>query len=697
MLSSGLYSDKIKAVLREIGCNAHDAHIVAGISDKPIEVKLPNGIDDQFWIKDFGPGLSYDEVMNLYTTYFASTKQDSNDFTGGFGLGSKSPFSYTDNFMIVACHGGKERTFTAHIGNDGSPKIAMMGERDTTETGIKISFSVPKSDFAEFQQKAQRVFQYFTPVPTILGGDDIVGIKIKKDYGRFVFLEDSNTTIRLKMGNVVYPIDPMRVMHANVIWRAFSGSRGLMFIVPIGTVNVAASREELQYDPKGIAAIVAEMQHAVKCVALELEQECAKVTDWKSRCAFGATYNMMNMGINISVDVFKSAGITNAESLYGMCTSRYLIHEETNHKDNVLVSLCDGHTQANGYRMNRNSLVANGNKIAIPFVPDMVIVAGVATNASRRIRHALQNGVYKNVLSVHQAPTKVATQAEIDAAVARLVKTTGPMPVVDLASLPAPPITRMTKAKLAKGQFPDGDVLLELGGAVVKASTIPAGLKQYVRTTAHTAWGRRRSHCYMADGSYVGEWAWTNIMGHLPILQKFIDIKAPVYIANAEYKRMHIEKNPEWEPYETYLKRVLLDKKNIAKLRKHIKGYAPPHHDSYSPLAYLIYTKKNHPDIYDKLVPSFRKHSIHKEIEKAYTASLNTIGASQMQDLVAAYRTMAGIVTKDLSEIPDLDKSESVVNTKLSTKFQNITSTIIRDVAEISTKACVVMLTEALS
>ena len=27
MLSSGLYSDKIGAVLREIGCNAHDAHI----------------------------------------------------------------------------------------------------------------------------------------------------------------------------------------------------------------------------------------------------------------------------------------------------------------------------------------------------------------------------------------------------------------------------------------------------------------------------------------------------------------------------------------------------------------------------------------------------------------------------------------------------------------------------------------------
>src|SRR3990167_10349443 len=90
MLSSGIYSDKITAILREIGCNAADAHIEAGIANKPFEVKIPNRIDPQFYIRDFGSGLSHDNVMTLYTTYFASTKQDSNDVTGGFGLGSKS-------------------------------------------------------------------------------------------------------------------------------------------------------------------------------------------------------------------------------------------------------------------------------------------------------------------------------------------------------------------------------------------------------------------------------------------------------------------------------------------------------------------------------------------------------------------------------------------------------------------------------
>ena len=87
ILSSGLYSDKVRAVLREIGCNAHDAHVAAGSPSRPFLVKLPNALDDRFYIQDWGPGLSHDEVMQLYTTYFASTKQDSNDYTGAFGLG----------------------------------------------------------------------------------------------------------------------------------------------------------------------------------------------------------------------------------------------------------------------------------------------------------------------------------------------------------------------------------------------------------------------------------------------------------------------------------------------------------------------------------------------------------------------------------------------------------------------------------
>ena len=40
ILSSTLYSDQRLAVAREVLCNAWDAHIRAGITDKPIEVTI---------------------------------------------------------------------------------------------------------------------------------------------------------------------------------------------------------------------------------------------------------------------------------------------------------------------------------------------------------------------------------------------------------------------------------------------------------------------------------------------------------------------------------------------------------------------------------------------------------------------------------------------------------------------------------
>ena len=92
ILSSGLYSNKPMAIVRELSANAADAHVLNGNQAVPFEIKLPNRLDSQFYLKDFGPGLSHDQVMRLYTTYFDSTKSESNDFIGGLGLGSKSPF-----------------------------------------------------------------------------------------------------------------------------------------------------------------------------------------------------------------------------------------------------------------------------------------------------------------------------------------------------------------------------------------------------------------------------------------------------------------------------------------------------------------------------------------------------------------------------------------------------------------------------
>ena len=57
MLSSGLYSDKIRAAIRELSTNAFDSHVDNGCPTRPFDVQLPTKLDPQFRLRDYGTGL----------------------------------------------------------------------------------------------------------------------------------------------------------------------------------------------------------------------------------------------------------------------------------------------------------------------------------------------------------------------------------------------------------------------------------------------------------------------------------------------------------------------------------------------------------------------------------------------------------------------------------------------------------------
>src|SRR5277367_3848978 len=65
VLSSGLYNDKIRAIIRELACNAWDAHVMAGKKEVPFDIHLPTDFEPVFRITDYGTGLSYDDIMTL--------------------------------------------------------------------------------------------------------------------------------------------------------------------------------------------------------------------------------------------------------------------------------------------------------------------------------------------------------------------------------------------------------------------------------------------------------------------------------------------------------------------------------------------------------------------------------------------------------------------------------------------------------
>ena len=141
VLSSTIYEDKIKAPIRELSTNAYDAHVEAGCADRPFSVHLPNALDPEFRVRDYGISMSHEQIMTLYTTYFASNKRESNELNGCLGLGSKSPFAYTNQFWVTAYKDGQKRHYVATVDVDG-PRFDQYPACETDEDdGLKTLVS----------------------------------------------------------------------------------------------------------------------------------------------------------------------------------------------------------------------------------------------------------------------------------------------------------------------------------------------------------------------------------------------------------------------------------------------------------------------------------------------------------------------------------------------------------------------------
>jgi hypothetical protein len=203
ILSNSLYSDKIMAVIRELSTNAHDSHVSCG-NPRPFLVKLPCTTDPNFCVRDYGTGLSQSEMEDLYTTYGASTKNDSNDFVGCLGLGSKSPFAYTKSFTATSYYNGNQYTYVAAIDDAGVPTLNLFHSCETSEpNGLEISFAVKSGDFYEFSQKATRIFHYFKNKPTIIGGVS----DFSKEYSRRSVVLEGNGWKVCKYNNDLFPTE----------------------------------------------------------------------------------------------------------------------------------------------------------------------------------------------------------------------------------------------------------------------------------------------------------------------------------------------------------------------------------------------------------------------------------------------------------------------------------------------------------
>lgn len=260
ILSSTLYSDQMLAVVRETTCNAWDAHVESGCTDKPIQITVDT---TKIVIRDFGHGIHHDLMGPIYGIYGASTKKNDGLQTGGFGLGCKAPFAYTDHFQVISNHAGTKNIYSmskssAQVG--GKPAIIPITSFPTEETGLEVSINIKREDMPRFLKLFQLIIRN-GEMNAEINGEPAKTTPYSKAKNGFVILpsnplnnEATDNGVCVRYGNVLYPLD----QHADLIgYRtlvslinklpmiAGSNIGTIILLAPPHSISVTPSREAL--------------------------------------------------------------------------------------------------------------------------------------------------------------------------------------------------------------------------------------------------------------------------------------------------------------------------------------------------------------------------------------------------------------------------------------------------------------------
>ncbi len=320
VLRGQLYSDPILAVIREYSVNARDAHVAAGKGGVPIRLSLPTPLEPLFKVRDFGDGLSEDEVKEVYSQYGESTKRGTNSQTGMLGLGSKCAFAYGESFTITSWRAGWQTVYSAYLDESGLGKIARLSRLSSSAPeGIEIAVPVRERDVTSWNEKAKQFFRFWETAPEAppeviqgsLGKTDYYGRAAEEQVLRRgagwrilgSFGKSYNGTYYQKsyppletgyrsnlvalMGGVPYPID---VEQAKEVFPAHWHDLLTMEIVmefPLGWLQFAASREALRYTDRTRKALRKRFEELKTELEAEIAAKIEKAASfWEAKQAY---------------------------------------------------------------------------------------------------------------------------------------------------------------------------------------------------------------------------------------------------------------------------------------------------------------------------------------------------------------------------------------------------------------------------
>ena len=308
-LSDKMYSRKQLAVIREYTNNANDAHIVAGKPTSEVIVTLPTQTDLTFRVRDFGSGLTVDQIRNVYCILGESTKRNSPDQNGVLGYGCKAGFAEADSFTVTSWVDGEKAVYNCIKGDSTRLHSVIELSRCKTDepSGIEVAVPVKQSSLWTFHQEAANFFKYWENLPTI--------INLTEGYQKIITnfrsiaptLKGEGWNIRPRadgsavgvafMGGVPYRIDwnvlgnRMSMTAQKRVLYELLQNNDVTLQFKMGEVQFMDSREGLEYTDATINALMTRIESIFTCIKDAIQEKFTPATNiWEAKKIYNAIF-----------------------------------------------------------------------------------------------------------------------------------------------------------------------------------------------------------------------------------------------------------------------------------------------------------------------------------------------------------------------------------------------------------------------
>lgn len=322
LLRDKMYKNKIAAVCREVVSNSRDANREAGRSEVPVVVEITNSLgslisDEEMYItfQDNGIGISPERMDNIFLKYGGSTKRDTDEYTGGFGIGAKTPFAYSNEFVIITIVEEKgvrtKYEYQAVISSNGKSEVSRMlllGSEVTQEqTGTKICVPIKEEDRNTFEKELIFVVSLWEVKPILKGFNQKITLEVIEETKEYILMKDTKEGDSLYGDkSIIGLIDEIPYLlnsdslkrYSNLFGEVNSQLRNVTntYIVlkyNVGEISVSGSREDVEYIEDNLAKFKNSLDKFINDVRLNIENFLNSAKSYYEACKFG---NILRQG-----------------------------------------------------------------------------------------------------------------------------------------------------------------------------------------------------------------------------------------------------------------------------------------------------------------------------------------------------------------------------------------------------------------